>query len=67
MSGGGDYGRGDMVRHAGFSPSREVVDMHRKNAPWLVDPALFVRVFVDAFQDASASASTAPSPGLPQV
>ena len=56
-----------MGRHAGFSPSREVVDMHRKNVPWLVDPALFVRVFVDAFQDASASASTAPSPGLPQV
>jgi hypothetical protein len=36
---------------AGFSPAREVVDMHRLQAPWIVDPALFVRVFADAIQD----------------
>lgn len=32
----------------GFSPAREVIDMHRLRAPWIVDPALFVRVFADA-------------------
>ena len=36
---------------AGFSPAREVADMHRLQAPWIVDPALFVRVFADAIQD----------------
>ena len=35
----------------GFSPAREVAEMHRTRPPWMVDPPLFVRVFAAVKQD----------------
>jgi len=45
----------------GFAPSREIGDMHRLQAPWMVDPSLFVRVYADAIQTIHSSNISSPT------